>query len=1398
MKFFKKAAALAAAVSMLCSLIPSWTASASEVTQITHSTISFDSLAEGELTETALSDIKEDWQRVAPFNGDSEVVSGVLGKEADDRSVKFTSNGAEQLLCLYPTAAYSTISSDVRIHLSFDMAVSGYDKQQQVIFRGNGNSDAVNLIGNRGDGIEIGGKVIKDTKYRLSADGWHNYDFLIYPGGTSRLTYVVAAVDGNVISKHYISKLRSGIFNWLYFRQCQAVGDYMYIDNVDFTIDDDNKVEPYVLNDYSVDFDSLDTGDISNTNIQAVKDGWKSIALDYAKTETGYSVVDGVFGKNTGDKALKLRSTTDIKDAQYVQFFPEATATSISSNSVIEISFDIAVSDNTTARYVMYRGNGNSDALALFQTRGDGFAVCGSIIRDYGPLQANTWYNFKFEIQPGIDDNNKTKANVWMNNRLIFKSENISRLDNGVFNWFYLYNDAGHANAVDGEETYFDNFKYTVTNWATISSPEFTYDPENLYSTDFSNPPEENKFPNGFGGGAPGSTGLEPETVSYVTGIGGRTSDDYSMKVATDGSGTSTNYAPWFNIQPSNLLTTSKNREIGAGVSLLINDSNNQGRFRMHFIDSAGTWFEAVTVSGGGTVAVNNNKTVVDKKVKQGEWIRLDVKYNPSSNAYSVWLNGEKICENVQTTLANNINRYRMDYYIGSPTKYSEFYLDDVDLYTLDYKTAADASKIAVTSADSTKTTVNDDEILLHDTMTVSELLAGGVNTDSTSTKKVYTDASCTSEVSESSMIADGNVLVVSGDGLYSYHALYNKGKGYTLNSFTAKVNDEASESEFTVGTVTVEAEFTTYTSDMPVDVWVAQYTDDGQLIGLALGNTVNIDGTLDEFKGSKATVSSSLSIDSDENTYVKAMLWDKETLIPLAAAIKLVPASKTNITTLKKRYPGFTNKAATFSFDDGRSEDAQLIEVFNEYGVHGTFNLVSDQNILKDADDAQKAYVKELYKGQEIANHVKSHPHMDSTGSAGPMEVYVADSTTFIQKINEGKAELEEIFGEGTVKGYAWPYNDPTTYLSNPGKEAQAVSDYVTSSEDIVYARRTETTGDFDVPENFHEWKFTKHYSALPSIGDKFFADTSDELRLMSLWGHSYEFSGNAKVTLISDFLAKATESNIWIPTNIEYVNYINAMNSAVVGENSITNNSDIDLYFIVNYKPIKVEAGSTFYLYEQEMSTKPTVFLAGDSTCEDYPADDRPSEEITGWGTKFVDKVSFNVDNRAKRNESTKTFKTKFAQIIEDGKKGDYVFIQFGHNDSMTARPERYCTESEYKENLTEYVTAAREKGMIPVFLTSTRGIAAFTDYTLPDDGVDVYRNAMTALGKELNVVTLNVSEKHREFLKTLTLSEAQEYYCTGDTTHFNEKGAEMFASIVAGAIKGSNALGLSYYVK
>ena len=255
--------------------------------------------------------------------------------------------------------------------------------------------------------------------------------------------------------------------------------------------------------------------------------------------------------------------------------------------------------------------------------------------------------------------------------------------------------------------------------------------------------------------------------------------------------------------------------------------------------------------------------------------------------------------------------------------------------------------------------------------------------------------------------------------------------------------------------------------------------------------------------------------------------------------------------------------------------------------------------------------------------------------------------------------------------------------------------------------------------------------------------------------------------------------------------------------------------MYLLVNYKPVKVAAGETFTPDEINMNQNPTVYLAGDSTCEIVPDAERPR---TGWGEKLGDYLNVPVSDQAKATRSTKTFLNdievpaegsaeygmdRLGKILETAKSGDYLLIQFGHNDSMSNRPLRYTTVDEYKANLKTFVDRARAQGVQPVFLTSIRLCLFENGEVKVQDGIESYRNAMKEVASELNVPLLDIGERWRSYLNTIGEEAAKQLYMVSydgkDTTHPREEGAQLLAQMIAKEIKNSNAIGaLSRYVK
>lgn len=219
---------------------------------------------------------------------------------------------------------------------------------------------------------------------------------------------------------------------------------------------------------------------------------------------------------------------------------------------------------------------------------------------------------------------------------------------------------------------------------------------------------------------------------------------------------------------------------------------------------------------------------------------------------------------------------------------------------------------------------------------------------------------------------------------------------------------------------------------------------------------------------------------------------------------------------------------------------------------------------------------------------------------------------------------------------------------------------------------------------------------------------------------------------------------------------------------------------------------------------TNKIKIFIASDSTAANKEIKAYPE---TGWGmpfTYFFDSTVI-VDNRAKNGRSTKSFIAEglWQKLINDVHAGDFVLIQFGHNDESKDKGERYSTPEEYKSNLARFITETRNKQANPVLLTPvSRRQFDSAGHVKQTHGI--YSPLVREVAKEQNVPLIDLDELSRalyqkmgpENSKLLFLQlEPGEHpnYPEGktDNTHFNELGARKIAQLVLADLKRQNIL-------
>src|SRR5688572_22308464 len=160
-----------------------------------------------------------------------------------------------------------------------------------------------------------------------------------------------------------------------------------------------------------------------------------------------------------------------------------------------------------------------------------------------------------------------------------------------------------------------------------------------------------------------------------------------------------------------------------------------------------------------------------------------------------------------------------------------------------------------------------------------------------------------------------------------------------------------------------------------------------------------------------------------------------------------------------------------------------------------------------------------------------------------------------------------------------------------------------------------------------------------------------------------------------------------------------------------------------------------------------KITVYLIGDSTISIKETKAYPE---TGWGMPF--KIFFDstvvVDNRAKNGRSTRTFISEnlWQPVVDALKEGDYVFMQFGHNDESKEKTDRYTSPEDYKKNLTKFISETRSKRANPVVLSPVTRRRFDKSGKIEETHAE-YSKLAREVAKEQNVPFIDLDEKSRE---------------------------------------------------
>ena len=228
-----------------------------------------------------------------------------------------------------------------------------------------------------------------------------------------------------------------------------------------------------------------------------------------------------------------------------------------------------------------------------------------------------------------------------------------------------------------------------------------------------------------------------------------------------------------------------------------------------------------------------------------------------------------------------------------------------------------------------------------------------------------------------------------------------------------------------------------------------------------------------------------------------------------------------------------------------------------------------------------------------------------------------------------------------------------------------------------------------------------------------------------------------------------------------------------------------------------------------------KRKVHTIGDSTMSEYKPAATPKR---GWGMylqAFFNTDSVEVNNRGKSGASTRTFyetENLWPSVKQQMYAGDYLFIQFAHNDEKCKGEDVYVENDKlraegkdtltdmrgtepnttYKEYLRTYIREARTMGVTPILMSPICRVY-FKDGKINDEGRHVlspekdYPKAMREVAEEMNVPFLDMTAKSLEMYETRGKDYCTEYYFNcGDKTHTGQLGGMVNAHLAYLLIK------------
>lgn len=206
----------------------------------------------------------------------------------------------------------------------------------------------------------------------------------------------------------------------------------------------------------------------------------------------------------------------------------------------------------------------------------------------------------------------------------------------------------------------------------------------------------------------------------------------------------------------------------------------------------------------------------------------------------------------------------------------------------------------------------------------------------------------------------------------------------------------------------------------------------------------------------------------------------------------------------------------------------------------------------------------------------------------------------------------------------------------------------------------------------------------------------------------------------------------------------------------------------------------------------SKINIWLIGDSTMAAKKAERFPE---SGWGVELAQFVTekAKIHNHAASGRSTKSFidEGRWKNVKDSISKGDYVVIEFGHNDEKPEPKLHTDAQTTFKDNLKNFISETKSKGGIPIICSSIVR-RHFDEKGNLIDSHGEYIEAAEEVARETKTMYIDMEKKTRQLVIKLGPEKSKDLYNTTkkDDTHLNHNGAAIVAGLFVKEIKYQNS--------